>query len=52
MSNEKKFEITLKQLNYIILDIQEAPARYVFQAITILKSLPELNVEDKKKDKK
>jgi|TARA_R100000093_G_C1945501_1_gene74277 hypothetical protein len=52
MSNERKFEITLKQLNSILLDIQEAPARYVFQAIVTLKSLPEVNVEDKKKDKK
>jgi hypothetical protein len=51
MNQDKKFIITLKQLNTILLSIQEAPAKYVFDSINTLRSLPELKNKEKEKEK-
>lgn len=46
----KKYIIDTEQINKILQRLQEAPAKYVFDAIKILHSLDEL--KEKKQNKK
>lgn len=46
----KKYIINIEQVNKILQKLQEAPAKYVFDAIKILHSLDEL--KEKKENKK